>query len=117
MKKRTLIVDDSTYMRMNLRKKLTALNFEIIGEAKTGEEALDLIELLKPDFVTLDNILPDMTGLDILEVLRQKKISVDVLMISAIGQKSIIKLAKQYNIMGYLIKPFDDYQLQVALDI
>ncbi|MEQ8238926.1 MAG: response regulator [Cyclobacteriaceae bacterium] len=116
MKKRTLIVDDSTYMRMNLKKKLQALGYDVIGEARTGEEALDLIELLSPDLITLDNILPDMSGLDILEVLKQKKIAINVLMISALGQKSIIRLANEYNIKGYLIKPFDDYQLEAALD-
>jgi two-component system chemotaxis response regulator CheY len=73
MGKKILIVDDSIYMRSLIRSALEEAGYEIIGEAKDGETAIDLAMETSPDLITLDNILPDMMGF---EVLRQSSIKV-----------------------------------------
>ncbi|REE01005.1 response regulator [Marinoscillum furvescens] len=103
---RILIVDDSGFSRATIRKILEEAGLEVVGEAKNGVEALDQIELLQPDLITLDNILPDMTGLEILRVLREQEIVANVIMISAVGQRSAIEEGLHLGAKKYMIKPF-----------
>lgn len=102
-----LIVDDSGYSRSIVRKTLEGEGYEVIGEAKDGAEALDKIEVLDPELITLDNILPDMTGIDILRAIRSQGIETKVIMISAVGQQSAIEEAQSLGVKAYLIKPFN----------
>src|SRR5581483_3392861 len=61
---RVLVVDDSAYVRKVVRQMLSRSPFlEVVGAARDGEEALELVEQLKPDVVTLDLIMPRMDGI------------------------------------------------------
>src|ERR1035437_2115367 len=94
MIKTVLIVDDSRYMRTILKDILTTAGYDVVGQAGNGEMAIDMALDLKPDLITLDNVLPDMLGIDILKTLKvDEKIESKVVMISAIGQESIISEA------------------------
>ena len=65
MKIRLLLVDDHAVVRMGLRMLLESeTDFEIIGEAESAHDALNLISRLKPDVVLMDISLPDTTGID-----------------------------------------------------
>src|SRR6478736_8194013 len=64
---RVLIVDDSAYVRKVVRQMLSRSPFlEVVGAARDGEEALELVETLQPDVVTLDLNMPRLDGLDFL---------------------------------------------------
>ncbi|MFK7952225.1 MAG: response regulator [Ekhidna sp.] len=108
---RILIVDDSTYIRTMLRSTLEDQGFEIIGEAVNGEMAIDMIMTKSPDLVTLDNILPDMTGIDVLKAIKDMEPRPKVIMISAVGQQSAIVEAISNGASEYLVKPFDKSRL------
>ena len=112
---RVLIVDDSTYIRSSLRTLLEQNGYEIVGEAKNGEMAIDLAMELSPDVITLDNILPDMTGLDVLKTLNTDDFTSKVIMISAVGQQAAIVDAKNNGAKHYLVKPFDNSELIAIL--
>jgi two-component system chemotaxis response regulator CheY len=112
MKKSVLIVDDSMYMRTIIKDALEAAGYEIIAEAANGESAIDQALELNPDLITLDNILPDMIGTDILRVLKQEeKINSKIIMISAVGQDSIIQEGLSIGASAYIVKPFSPEQL------
>ena len=106
-----LIVDDSTYIRSTIRATLESNQFEVIGEAGTGEQAIDMISELNPDIVTLDNILPDMTGIDVLKACNSSKVNPYIIMISAVGQESAMREALELGARHYLVKPFDHHAL------
>jgi two-component system, chemotaxis family, chemotaxis protein CheY len=107
MQKRVLIVDDSLYMRTMINEALTNAGYEVVGQAANGESAIDLALELQPDLITLDNILPDMIGTDILKVLKQDEcIQSKVVMISAVGQESVIQEGMQLGASDYIVKPF-----------
>ena len=107
MSKTVLIVDDSMYMRSLIEGALSDNNFEVIGHAENGEQAIDLALELSPDLITLDNILPDMIGTDILRVLKkEEKIESKIIMISAVGQKSVIQEGMDLGASDYIVKPF-----------
>ncbi len=87
MTKSVLIVDDSLHMRTLIKDALEGGGYTVVGQAANGEEAIDMAFELQPDFITLDNILPDMIGIDILKVYQEEGLKSKVLMISAVGQK------------------------------
>lgn len=107
MNKRVLIVDDSLYMRTMINSALTSAGYEVVGQAANGETAIDLAMELEPDLITLDNILPDMIGTDILRVLKQdEKLASKIIMISAVGQDSVIQEGMSLGAAAYVVKPF-----------
>jgi len=116
MLKSVLIVDDSFFMRALIKSNLEDGGYRIIAEAANGEEAIDMAFDLQPDIITLDNILPDMIGTDILRVYMRKKLPSKVIMISAVGQESVIDECLRLGAKGYLVKPFTAEQLLTIID-
>ncbi len=112
MGKTVLIVDDSMYMRTLIRDALEEAGYDIVGEAANGEGAIDQAMDLNPDLITLDNILPDMVGTDILRVLKgEESLHSKVIMISAVGQESVIQEEMDIGAEDYIVKPFTTDQL------
>lgn len=116
MAKRVLIVDDSLYMRTVIKDALALAGYEVVGQAGNGESAIDMALELEPDLITLDNILPDMLGLDVLNVLKEESLSAKVVMISAVGQESVIEEGIKRGAAKYLVKPFTSEQLVDAVN-
>ncbi|WP_375418468.1 response regulator [uncultured Hymenobacter sp.] len=108
MNKRILIVDDSFYMRTMLKNMLTDAGYEVVGEAANGQQALEMAAATKPDLITLDVILPDNTGLDVLKGLRQQSPDSKVVMCSAVGQEVIVNEAIENGALAYIVKPFSE---------
>ncbi len=106
MSKKVLIVDDSIYMRSLIKSALEEAGLEVVGEAKDGETAIDLALDTQPDLITLDNILPDMMGFEILKVLRDQGLESKVIMISAVGQQTVVNKGKELGASEYIVKPF-----------
>ncbi len=108
-----LIVDDSAFARMHLRRMLEKVGgVYVLGEAKDGEEALSMVESLEPDVVTLDITMPQMSGLQALE--KMEDLTVDrpiVIMISAMGQKGLIKESVRLGAKDFIIKPINEDSL------
>jgi two-component system, chemotaxis family, chemotaxis protein CheY len=115
MSKKVLIVDDSLYMRTVIKDALEQGGLNVIGQAANGEEAIDMAFDLKPDIITLDNILPDMIGTDILKVYGDKQLGSKVIMISAVGQESVIQEGLSLGATAYIVKPFTTDQLLQAV--
>ena len=108
MNKRILIVDDSFYMRTMLKNMLTDAGYEVVGEAANGAQAIEMAVATSPDLITLDVILPDNTGLDVLKSLREKQPSAKVVMCSAVGQEVIVTEAIENGALAYIVKPFSE---------
>ena len=115
MRKKILIVDDSLYMQTVIKDILSGAGYEVVGTAATGESALQKTFDLEPDLVTLDNILPDMLGTDVLRLLRDEGVTANVLMISAVGQQPVVTAALGLGAADYLVKPFTPEQLLAAV--
>jgi len=116
MKKNVLIVDDSLYMRTIIKDALSSADYNIVGQASSGEEAIDLAMSLKPDLVTLDNILPDMIGIDILRVIKEEGLESKVIIVSAVGQQSVIEEGMGLGADEYIVKPFTTEKIVGAAD-
>lgn len=115
--KKVLIVDDSMYMRTLISSALTATGrYEIVGQAGTGSQGIELALEHEPDLITMDNILPDMIGIDIVKELRAEGISSKIIMISAVGQDDVVAEGKANGAQDYLVKPFTPEVLIERID-
>jgi len=109
MAKKILVADDSLFMRKILKDiLLTADEYEIV-EAQNGKEAEAQFKKEKPDLTLLDIIMPEgeEEGITVLEAIKKFKPDAKVVMITAVGQDSIIAECKKAGANDYLIKPFD----------
>lgn len=109
-----IIVDDAAIMRMRLREILET-DYDILAEAQSGEEAVDLCQRLEPDFVTLDISMPGTNGMDALKELKGCSPDVKVVMVSAVGQKRMVIDALQMGASDFVIKPFDADRVMKAI--
>lgn len=107
MKKSVLIVDDSIYMRMLIKTTLENEGYKIVGEAGDGDSAIEKAIELQPDLITLDNVLPDMFGLDLINTLQEEGVTSRVIVISAVGQDAVKERAKKLGVVEFLVKPFE----------
>ena len=109
---RVLIVDDSPFIRIALRKLLTSdSQIEIVGEASNGKEAIKLAQELKPDVITLDINMPIMDGLTALGEIKKVCPECKVLMISALTKEGARETIEALNkgAVDFITKP-SDYQ-------
>jgi response regulator of citrate/malate metabolism len=104
---RVLVVDDDFMVaRIHRRFVDQVEGFEVVGEARSGAEALLAVDELEPDLVLLDIYLPDMSGLEVLRALRGKGNQVDVLVVTAARDVDTVQQALRGGVVQYLIKPF-----------
>ena len=108
--KKVLVVDDSEFMRQVLKNILKDEGYEII-ETGDGEEAVEQFKVEKPDLVLLDIVMPKKDGVAVLGSLKKIDSDANVIMITAVGQESIIKDCQSLGANGYILKPFDEKQV------
>lgn len=101
-----LIVDDAIFMRTMLKDILKKEGYEIVGEAKTGREAIDRYKELSPELVTMDIVMPDMGGIDAVREIIAMDPDAKILMCSAMGQQSLVIEAIQAGARDFVVKPF-----------
>lgn len=106
MAKRILIVDDSAFIRKTLRNILTTNGYEVVGEAESGDEAIIKYKELHPDLVTMDVLMPGVSGLETLQALMILDRNANVLMITVEGKQSMVVESVQVGAKGFLAKPF-----------
>ena len=108
---RILIVDDAKFMRITLTNILKKANHVIVGEAENGREAVKLYRELKPDLVTMDITMPEMSGLDAVKEIKKDYKDAKIIMCSAMGQQKMVVDAIEAGAKDFIVKPFDDSQV------
>ncbi len=103
---RVLVVDDSAYIRKVVKKMLSRSPFiEVVGTASDGQEALELVEQLNPDVVTLDLIMPQLDGLGFLRTqMTRKPVRVVVVSINSESSDSVLE-ALELGAIDFVHKP------------
>ncbi|KRF00143.1 hypothetical protein ASG88_12195 [Nocardioides sp. Soil777] len=104
---RVLVVDDDFMVARVHRDVVSRIpGFEVVGEARTGADALTMVGSLEPDVVLLDVYLPDIPGTEVLQRIRAGHHSADVVMITAARDTATVAHAMRYGAVHYLVKPF-----------
>ena len=104
MSKTVLEVDDSTFMRKRIINKLKELGYEIVGEARDGNEAVDLYEQLKPDLVTMDITMRGKDGLSASKEILAKYPEAQIIVLTMLKEDDYKTIAQNLGIKGFLLK-------------
>lgn len=103
---RVLIVDDVAETRENIRKLLQFEgDVEVVGAARTGREAIDLTQELKPDVILMDINMPDMDGLTATEIIRKKVPTAQIIILSVQNDQNYLRKAMVAGARDFLSKP------------
>lgn len=109
-----LIVEDERGPREVLEMVLRP--FFRIYSAETGQEVLNLLERERIDIVTLDMHLPGYRGTELLNVIRERRPDVDLILITGDSGSGVREAMNSYNIAGFILKPFDIEELMTVVN-
>jgi two-component system, chemotaxis family, chemotaxis protein CheY len=116
--KKVLVVDDSSFMRLSIKTALEKNGFDVVGQAVNGIEAIKRYKELHPDLVTMDITMPEMEGLDALKEIIKYDPNAKVVMLSALGQETKVKMAIINGAKSFVVKPFkEDHLIRVLNQI
>lgn len=113
---RVLIADDDPIIRLDLRQMLESLQYEVVGEAGDGAEAVRLAAETQPDVCVLDVKMPAMDGIEAATRLAEEGLAPAVLL-TAYSDPELIQRAKEAGVFGYLVKPFKPSDLPPAIEV
>lgn len=109
-----LIADDEPLIRLDLKEMLEEHGHKVVGEAKDGEEAVELAKACQPDLMILDIKMPRLDGLEALEQIGSQ---VPTIMLTAYSQPDLVEKAVELGVFAYLVKPVKDNDLLPAIDV
>ena len=112
---RILVVDDAAFMRMMVRDMLKKIEYQVVGEAEDGFQAVKMYKELKPDLVTMDVTMPEMDGLEAVKEIMAFDKNAKIIMISAMGQQAIVMDCIKAGAKDFIVKPFNIDRLEEAV--
>ena len=115
MRKKVLIADDTALMRKMIRDALPSEDYEIVGEATSGDKAVELFKELQPDVIILDINMPKMNGIDALDEIMKIDKNAKVIMCSDQKYEAMIMHALKKGAKDFVVKPFTSYDIFLAV--
>jgi two-component system cell cycle sensor histidine kinase/response regulator CckA len=113
---RILVVEDERIVARSLRKQLTALGYDVVDCVASGEEAIQQAGALRPDLVLMDISLDGpMDGVEAAVQIREQ-FRLPVVYLTAFSNKEIVARAKLTEPFGYILKPYEERELHVAIE-
>jgi two-component system, chemotaxis family, chemotaxis protein CheY len=109
-----LIVDDAEFLRMRISKMLIGDGYEVV-EAENGALAVEKYKDIKPDVVLMDITMPEMDGLTALKHIRAFDSKARVIMLTALGQESVVLEAIKSGARDFVVKPFERERVLSAI--
>jgi len=108
---RLLLVEDHVLVRQSIRAFLQSADFEIVGEAGTGPEALDLAYKLRPDLVLMDIHLPKMNGIEATRRIRRECPDIRIVVLTAYEEKAYRRALTEIGVDGIVVKTMEFSEL------
>lgn len=114
---RVLIVEDDPMVQL-INEQYVSSNkeFTVCGKCRDGKSALEFLDENSVDLIVLDVFMPHTDGFETLRQIRKKKISVDVIMVTAANDRDSLEEALHLGVVDYLVKPFTFERFRMALD-
>lgn len=109
-----LVVDDAEFLRVRISKMLSGEGYDIL-EAENGAKAVETYKSAKPDVVLMDITMPEMDGLTALREIRNYDSSAKVVMLTALGQESVVLEAIKAGARDFVVKPFEKERVLSAV--
>jgi two-component system, response regulator PdtaR len=115
-RRRVVIADDESIIRLDLGEMLANLGYEVVGEGSDGAIAVELAHRLRPDLVIMDIKMPGMDGIAAAQELTRARIA-PVLLLTAYSEQNLVERAKEAGVIAYLVKPFREAELLPSIEI
>jgi NarL family two-component system response regulator LiaR len=111
-----MIVDDHGMVRRGLATILKVKpDLELVGEASSGQEAVQVCEQARPDVILMDLVMPEMGGAEATRLIRQQCPEVQVIALTSFQEKELVREALQAGAIGYLLKNVSAEDLAAAI--
>lgn len=116
MPKTALIVDDVPFARRVIKDILTAAKYIVVAEAANGDEAVNAFKKHKPNFVTMDIVMPVRGGIEATRKILEEEKDAKIIMVSAMGHEQLLMEAINAGARDYILKPFSPEDLLKAIE-
>lgn len=102
-----VIADDNDMMRSILRGMLRGEAYDVIGEARNGLAAVEVVGRLKPDIVCMDVMMPEKNGIEALCEIKATQPEIEIIMVTSNSDPETVQESIQNGACGFIIKPFN----------
>ena len=110
------VVDDAVFMRTLLKKMIEEVEgYKVVAEGSNGYDAIDLAKLYQPDIMTLDITMPELDGIKAIEDILKFSPETKIIMVSAMGQQSMVIEAIKLGARDFVVKPFEKDRVMQAI--
>jgi len=111
-----VIVDDAVFMRTIIRKMIEQVeDYKVLGEASNGRDAIEAAAKFQPDIMTLDITMPELDGIQAVPEILKISPKTRIIMVSAMGQQSMVIEAIKMGAKDFVIKPFEKSRVYQAI--
>lgn len=110
-----VIVDDNDMMRTILRGILRGEAYDVVGEARNGAQAVEVVERMKPDIVCMDVLMPEKNGLEAMAEIKMSRPETEFVMITGSADPETVQDAIMNGASGFIVKPFNAARVLDAL--
>jgi len=111
-----LVAEDETIIRLDLRGLLERAGYEVVAEARDGEEAVELAREHQPDLALLDVKMPRLDGIEAARRMLDER-PIPIVMLTAFDQRELVERAAEAGVYGYLVKPFREQDIVPAIEL
>lgn len=115
MPHKVLIVDDAAFSRTTLKDILVSAGFEVAGLAQDGDEGVFLYEILRPDVVTMDLVMPRRDGLSAIRAIKEFDTHAQIVVCSALTDAKNVREALLAGARDFIVKPYDPRRVAEAV--
>lgn len=116
-KKKVLIVEDEILIQEIIQLHLQLLGYEVCGKVATSSDAIAIAAETKPDIILMDiNLNEQINGIETARVIKESS-NPKIIFLSALSDKEVVDQAKDVHPNGYILKPFSNKDLRVALTL
>ncbi len=113
--KKVLIVDDSPFIAKEIAGIIEDNGYEVIGHAKSGEQGIGMAEMLKPDIITMDIIMPGIDGIEAAKEILTSNPNMKIVMLSSLCDYDTMEEVKNIGLKHLVAKPIEADRLLEAL--
>lgn len=114
--RRVLVAEDEALIRLDLVEMLREEGYQVVAEARDGQEAVDLTFEHRPDLVIMDVKMPRRDGIDAAAEIAAARLA-PVVILTAFSQRELVERARDAGAMAYLVKPFSKADLVPAIEL
>jgi DNA-binding NarL/FixJ family response regulator len=112
---RLMLADDHRMLREGLRRSMADQGFDVVGEARDGEEAVQLADDLQPDVILMDVTMPEMDGVEATRQIKKNRPGVRIVMLTMHADQEVLASAIRAGASGYLVKDCSTEEIASAV--